>query len=757
MKLFKPELDARTNAGQALRLVAAAMALGLLATALIFLTQVFSITSVIYLGVLAVVGASFVFAWIRSDPNKRAKDWYTRELSEAQRKVNIRHYEKNRAVNKILIIIGCTGVLMAIIFGMSAFAPVVIAMFTIGFITDRYWRRLRPCENVDDPHERLAARTAVKIRFHTESFWMLVLLGAALVLFWIVINVFGIMAPRWLELMLHVAMFGMLVAQIGAVSMIAGFNGHWVPAEAHCTACGYPYDMTAAPVLCSECGGVMCSDTIAHWRRKRNPRLIAIGGAYVAVGFLSFVSSTSANRPAVLARLPTAGLITRVTASYSLDSDAAWAELQTRMPLSAEHRERLLDAAVRMILNDPLSFVVLQGFEIWVADAITSSEHFIPRVQSLMNHARDQRTITRNSEWSDEAIAESIFLTEYSLIPAEIRQDIEQFAFEMAAQAERSSIAFPATRWLIERYIRDELTLASTPALFELLSRSETALSISQVVAADATEEARLLRLRLAVLQNPAARQTAATSIDNYLTPFIEGRFSEDEQQLVLDNLEHFSNLTYVLSRLTPIGPDQINRVHRLAIRALELDTNKYDSGLLYDTLAGGYIRGVLDPDLEPRLMALIASRPSMYTFRRLFAADPEQNQRLIMIGITLAENLKTEALSGHAKYFIEPYLNEEIDGETLTRLTRVLRRLSDRGFTIRPVHELVRHGRSADEDGLGASRLATLAVRAFAKMNERQRDSMPEILEWVEARRSAGKLTEGQIRMLDAALGPHE
>ncbi len=41
MKLFKPELDARTNAGQALRLVATATALGLLATTLIFLTQVF--------------------------------------------------------------------------------------------------------------------------------------------------------------------------------------------------------------------------------------------------------------------------------------------------------------------------------------------------------------------------------------------------------------------------------------------------------------------------------------------------------------------------------------------------------------------------------------------------------------------------------------------------------------------------------------------------------------------------------------------
>lgn len=747
MKLFKPELEAWTNAGQTLRLVATATALGLLAVALIFLTQVFSITSVIYLVLLAIVGAPFVIVWIRSDPNQRGKNWYARELSEKVRKVNIRQYEKSRAINKILIIIGCAGVLMAIIFGMGAFAPAVIAMFTIGFVADRYSRGLRPCENIDDPHERLAARTAVKIRFHTDSFWMLTLLGAALVLMWIVINIFGVMTPRWLELMLHVAMFGMLVAQIGAVSMIAGFNGHWIPAEAHCTACGYAYDTAAAPVFCSECGGVMCSDTIAHWRRKRNPRLIAIGGAYVAVGILSFVSSTSANRPAMLARMPTAGLITRVTASYSTDANAAWAELQTRMPLSAEHSERLLDAVLQALISPNNLSLTPTGIEQWISSALPDSPAFDERFEKLVG--RMQRGIGQpDTDLSAISIGKILFGMPPEALKARQLDRLVDIGLELLENHPVDAGIIYADAWLLGLMFESRLDDVRGARVAAAMSAGHSVYKLIEQPAISSKARSGKNSLILTALESGDVN--GRFSLSGYLLDAaIAGDLDDDQMIRFAAMFPKIDLLEYRIANAETPTPAHRKRKIELSLLAIET-TPAAKAESLAKIIYEAFVNDELNVEQQAVALGLASRGVAGYGLASIKALTPEQQSRQLRLGLSVMENYpNTSTLTN---LIIDGYISGVFDADDEQRLRTVSHSLTQSWTIYRQINlwrePLVYEGLDRE----ARRRLIDLSLAAAASARPNTRGRWREnMIEWLVERRNNGEMNMIQISALDS------
>lgn len=307
-------------------------------------------------------------------------------------------------------------------------------------------------ERIENPESRLIARSEHAERTQRQLFWLAIGAIGYLVMVFVGSRAFGL---NLFGASLFSLSPGVLptAATIGGVVMTSvGIHGRWVAAPVHCRFCFYPVDQSTNTGRCPECGRDFGTDDVVSWRRVRAPRLVVLGSLCALFGVSVFVANSNpAFMSAAAARLSTRALISEIHfGGIGNGERIAWAELQSRMPLTPNEEAALVDAAVKRVMNgDTFLFPSLPGFDVWLTTAWPRSTNYAETVRALRVHIETSIVdggVGDNRVWAE---AELLYHIDGTLAPASERDRLIELALRIAAapQPELTDGIGPYSQW----------------------------------------------------------------------------------------------------------------------------------------------------------------------------------------------------------------------------------------------------------------------------------------------------------------------
>lgn len=472
-KPFEIELTwARPRMRRFLALAALAVAISGAILAMSYL----SVRSVVLVVLIAMLGIFAVLAMMSRQRVAAQTDQLEEELSERKRIFNLAQCQTLTHISIGFAVVSAAGLVVTVLIPSAFFFAPFVTLALIGTLLG--WRVRRAqirIEHIDDPSERLAARSELVARVHGVMFW----LSLAAFITWLSLivaeNVFGVRLPVPVSFVIEPSMIIMLLFLMGCAPITAGLIGRWVPSSAHCGFCRFPYNEIIKPARCPKCYRVLTPEHVARWRRARPPRLVVLGAVILVVSIPAFaVSVFPSVGAAMIPHTPTRVLIAQMAKNhFSMQRDAVWAEIQLRMPLTPTDRERLLDSGMRLIRGRSYLISYSSGFEEWLAGALVQSPDFDQRLNAMIPRLSSGLALPDTTDLTAMTIGTVIFAMDPAVLPVAVRSRIIDLGLDIAETYPVAAETIGANAWLLRVATAESLTNEELTRFNTLLERKK--------------------------------------------------------------------------------------------------------------------------------------------------------------------------------------------------------------------------------------------------------------------------------------------